>query len=175
MAVSFEVDLAEMELAVGEHSFRVKMRDGTGEYSDSPFSNSVSYAKLFPVQVSVSHAQCSAVNPESIGNNSSQTVKFVFTPDAGYKFTDQSVTVTGAVVSTWNKSLGELYLNYATGNVSISVSAEEIPPQLSSPVISLSNSSLSWNVVIGAIKYNLYVNNQYKGYIDTDGIWHADT
>lgn len=173
MAASLIYDLSAVELTPGEHTFRAKARDNSGGHSDSAFSNTVSFTKLFPVQINLNNAEASEENPESMENNTTWLVKFEFTADEGYRFAEDSVTVTGANISVWNKDLGQLFLNYATGNVTIIVSAEEIPPKIPTPVISVGNDTLTWDAQTGVVRYDVYVDGTRKGYVDPDNVWHA--
>ena len=74
---------------------------------------------VYSIIVVASHITQVSGNPTTITKDQTQVLRF--NPTTGYNYPD-SVTVTGAVSSSWEKSTGTLTLKGGTGNISVNIS-----------------------------------------------------
>lgn len=96
-------------------------------------------------------------NPTNI--NKGGTATLLYYPETGYQL-PADVTVTGATY-TWEKTAGTgmLDLSNPTANVSITITATQLP-QLATPTnVAISGTTVSWDAVENAESYDIYVDN----------------
>lgn len=92
-----------------------------------------------------------------------QTLVLNYAAATGYNLPD-TVTVTGAT-SDWKQSTGTLTLTNPTGPVTITIVASQ--PQLAAPIITASDTTITWDAVENAESYDVYVDGVL--YENTEG------
>lgn len=115
----------------------------------------VATQSVFNITTSLTGCKADSTNPKTI--NKGGTASLIFTANEGYQL-PASVTVSGATY-TWEQSTGKLVLSNPTANVSITITATQLP-QLATPTnVAISGTTVSWDEVANAENYDIYVDN----------------
>lgn len=118
----------------------------------------------FSITTNLTGCKADSTNPTTI--NKGGTASLIFTANDGYQL-PASVTVSGATY-TWEQSTGMLDLSNPTANVSITITATQLP-QLATPTnVAISGTTVSWDPVENAESYDIYVDNTL--YENTTGV-----
>lgn len=138
----------------------VVLRNPTGTVTVT----AVATQSVFNITASLTGCKADSTNPTTI--NKGGTASLIFTANSGYQL-PASVTVSGATY-TWEQSTGALTLSNPTANVSITITATQLP-QLATPTnVSVSGTTVSWDEVANAESYDVYVDNTL--YENTTGV-----
>ena len=123
----------------------------------------VATQSVFSITANLTGCKADSTNPTTI--NKGGTASLIFTANEGYQL-PASVTVSGAT-HTWEQSTGVLDLINPTANVSITITATQLP-QLATPTnVSASGTTVSWDAVENAESYDVYADGTLIG--NTDG------
>ena len=106
-----------------------------GEYDVSYDETTKKYTatklETYSIKYNLTNVSGDSSNGTSITTKGVKTLKF--TANSGYVLPD-SVTVTGAT-SAWNKTTGTLTLSKVTGDVTVTITGEEMPPYTNGEVV----------------------------------------
>ena len=140
-------------LGVGTHTIYVKAYGSN--FNDSANSNTVSYA-IYSITNNLTDLTTSNAATQIAQDNAYSAT---LTPAYGLYLPDSiTVTVDGnAATFTYDSSTGAISILAAniTGNIVITAVAK-IYGKLATPVISLSDSTISWSAVVNATDYDIY-------------------
>ncbi len=129
----------------------VVLRNPTGTVTVT----AVATQSVFSITTNITGCKADSTNPTTI--NKGGTASLIFTANDGYQL-PASVTVSGATY-TWEQSTGMLDLSNPTANVSITITATQLP-QLATPTnVSVSGTTVSWDAVENAENYDIYIDD----------------
>ena len=150
-------DLSTLDLDVGTHVITARA-NATG-LAQSLDSNSVTFY-VYSVTKTRSHCTITTGNISKLYQNTSATLTIA--ADTGYELPD-NITVTGAT-HTWNQATGTLTLSNPTGNITVTVTAVILLPQLSAPAnLTADGTTISFDEVENAEKYEVFADGTSIG------------
>lgn len=115
----------------------------------------VATQSVFSITANLTGCKADSTNPTTI--NKGGTASLIFIANDGYQL-PASVTVSGATY-TWEQSTGMLDLSNPTANVTMVITATQLP-QLATPTnVAISGTTVSWDAVENAESYDIYVDN----------------